>query len=164
MDRNRTRACASSEILDCQSRPRPTLSVKPGDDELRIFACKKMPSFPGYLSCLSGRRQSRIYPRLESSKTKSATADLVCGDPESRAKLKSGNSWHWIPGSRASLAPRNDVVVAYAAFFFGCTSLRFTSTSAIWIAFSAAPLRRLSDTHQKLRPFFTVLSSRIREM
>ena len=50
-----------------------------------------------------------------------------------------------------------------AAFFFGCRSLRFTSDSAIWIAFSAAPLRRLSDTHQNEIPCLTVLSSRSRE-
>jgi xanthine/uracil/vitamin C permease (AzgA family) len=50
-----------------------------------------------------------------------------------------------------------------AAFRFGCRSLRLISVSAIWIALSAAPLRRLSDTHQRARPFGTVLSSRIRE-
>ena len=35
----------------------------------------------------------------------------------------------------------------HAAFFFALISLRLIRHSAIWIAFSAAPLRRLSDTH-----------------
>ena len=39
---------------------------------------------------------------------------------------------------------------------------RFASSSAICTAFSAAPLRRLSLTHQKARPFSTVGSSRTR--
>ena len=34
--------------------------------------------------------------------------------------------------------------------------------SAIWIAFSAAPLRKLSDTHHSTKPFSTVASSRMR--
>ena len=50
----------------------------------------------------------------------------------------------------------------YAAFFFALISLRLIRHSAIWIAFSAAPLRRLSDTHHSDRPFSTVLSSRMR--
>ena len=36
------------------------------------------------------------------------------------------------------------------------------SSSAIWTAFSAAPFRRLSDTHQRFRPLSIVLSRRIR--
>ena len=41
---------------------------------------------------------------------------------------------------------------------------RFCATriSAICTAFRAAPLRRLSDTHQKARPFGTVWSMRMR--
>src|SRR3546814_13311750 len=39
---------------------------------------------------------------------------------------------------------------------------RSISVSAIWTALSAAPLRRLSDTHQNTRPFFTVGSRRMR--
>ena len=50
----------------------------------------------------------------------------------------------------------------YAAFFFALISLRLIRHSAIWIAFSAAPLRRLSETHHSDRPFSTVLSSRMR--
>lgn len=50
----------------------------------------------------------------------------------------------------------------YAAFFFALISLRLIRTSAIWIALSAAPLRRLSDTHHSTRPFSTVASSRMR--
>ena len=50
----------------------------------------------------------------------------------------------------------------YAAFFLAVISLRLIRHSAIWIAFSAAPLRRLSDTHHSDRPFSTVLSSRMR--
>ena len=38
------------------------------------------------------------------------------------------------------------------------------SNSAICTAFSAAPLRRLSETHQKLRPFSMVESWRMRLM
>ena len=52
--------------------------------------------------------------------------------------------------------------LAHAAFFFAVISLRLIRHSAIWIAFSAAPLRRLSDTHHSDRPFSTVLSSRMR--
>ena len=51
-----------------------------------------------------------------------------------------------------------------AALARGEISLRLTRTSAIWMALSAAPLRRLSLTHQKARPFSTVASSRMREM
>src|SRR5712675_2776709 len=50
----------------------------------------------------------------------------------------------------------------YAAFFFALISLRLIRHSAIWMALSAAPLRRLSDTHQKVSPFSTVASSRTR--
>lgn len=48
----------------------------------------------------------------------------------------------------------------YAAFL----TSRFCATrcSAIWTAFNAAPLRRLSETHQKARPFGTVGSMRTR--
>ena len=42
-------------------------------------------------------------------------------------------------------------------------SPRSTSASAICTAFRAAPLRRLSETHQKARPFGTVGSRRRRE-
>ena len=50
----------------------------------------------------------------------------------------------------------------YAAFFFAWISFCWIRLSAIWIAFSAAPLRRLSDTHHSARPFSTVGSSRTR--
>ena len=50
----------------------------------------------------------------------------------------------------------------HAAFFLALISLRLIRHSAIWIAFSAAPLRRLSDTHHSTRPFSTVASSRMR--
>lgn len=53
---------------------------------------------------------------------------------------------------------------SHAAFFLALISLRLIRHSAIWIAFSAAPLRRLSDTHHSDRPFSTVLSSRMRLM
>ncbi len=39
---------------------------------------------------------------------------------------------------------------------------RLPSTSAICTAFSAAPLRRLSDTHHRFSPFSIVLSCRMR--
>ncbi len=52
----------------------------------------------------------------------------------------------------------------HAAFFFGAMSLRLISTSAICTAFKAAPLRRLSETHQKVSPFSAVASSRMREI
>ena len=38
------------------------------------------------------------------------------------------------------------------------------NTSAICTAFNAAPLRRLSETHQRFKPFSTVLSVRMRLM
>src|SRR5208337_5276688 len=55
-------------------------------------------------------------------------------------------------------------VGAYAAFAFGFSQPRLASTSAICTAFSAAPFRRLSDTHQRLSPFSIVGSSRMRLM
>src|SRR6185295_12542363 len=54
--------------------------------------------------------------------------------------------------------------LTHAAFFLAVISLRLIRHSAIWIAFSAAPLRRLSETHHSCRPFSTVLSSRMRLM
>jgi hypothetical protein len=52
----------------------------------------------------------------------------------------------------------------HAALRLASISLRSTRSSAIWMALSAAPLRRLSDTHHSTRPFSTVGSSRTREM
>src|SRR5580704_11274598 len=49
-----------------------------------------------------------------------------------------------------------------AAFFLAWISLRLIRHSAIWIVFSAAPLRRLSETHHKTKPLSTVGSSRTR--
>ena len=51
---------------------------------------------------------------------------------------------------------------AYAAFFLALISLRLIRHSAIWIAFSAAPLRKLSETHHSTRPLSTVESARMR--
>jgi hypothetical protein len=66
---------------------------------------------------------------------------------------------------RAPLFAHPTVVADYAAaFFLALISLRLIRHSAIWIAFSAAPLRRLSDTHHSTRPFSTVASSRMRLM
>jgi carbonic anhydrase len=50
----------------------------------------------------------------------------------------------------------------HAAFFLALISLRLTRHSAIWIAFRAAPLRRLSETHHSTKPLSTVGSSRMR--
>ena len=61
---------------------------------------------------------------------------------------------------RRMVAPRRYArryALCYAAFFFALISLRLIRHSAIWIAFSAAPLRRLSDTHHSDRPFSTVV-------
>jgi hypothetical protein len=52
----------------------------------------------------------------------------------------------------------------YAALAFGFSQPRLARTSAICTAFSAAPFRRLSETHQRLRPFSIVGSSRMRLM
>ena len=57
---------------------------------------------------------------------------------------------------------RANAMSRYAAFFFALISLRLIRHSAIWTAFSAAPLRRLSDTHHSTRPFSTVGSVRMR--
>src|SRR5215471_11041083 len=46
--------------------------------------------------------------------------------------------------------------------FFPFRSFRLIRTSAIWIAFNAAPFRRLSETTHSDRPFSTVGSLRIR--
>src|SRR5271163_3762855 len=53
---------------------------------------------------------------------------------------------------------------AHAAFNFGFSQPRLTIASAIWIALRAAPLRRLSETTQMLRPLSIVGSSRMREI
>src|SRR5437870_12906273 len=72
------------------------------------------------------------------------------------------------PGSAAHHAVKNGALrcvrgtKVYAAFFLALISLRLIRHSAIWIAFSAAPLRRLSDTHHSDSPFSTVASSRMR--
>ena len=58
---------------------------------------------------------------------------------------------------RMETLPSRAMLSAYAAFF---KCLR-PSSSAICTAFSAAPLRRLSLTTHRLRPFSTVESSRI---
>ena len=50
----------------------------------------------------------------------------------------------------------------HAAFFFAAMSLRLIRHSAIWMALSAAPLRRLSETIHRTRPLSTVGSSRTR--
>jgi len=50
----------------------------------------------------------------------------------------------------------------YAAFCFAVISLRLIRHSAIWMALSAAPLRRLSETIHIASPFSTVASSRMR--
>src|ERR1700709_302269 len=63
-------------------------------------------------------------------------------------------------GGHAALCPPYDP--PYAAFFLALISLRLIRHSAIWIAFSAAPLRKLSDTHHNTRPFAAVASSRMR--
>ena len=65
------------------------------------------------------------------------------------------------PARPAATAAGN---VAQAASCFGWISLRLTSTSAICTAFSAAPLRRLSETIHSIRPLSTVGSSRMRLM
>ena len=62
--------------------------------------------------------------------------------------------------ARAGCHPvRRPVHAARLAWISPCS----TSASAICTAFSAAPLRRLSETHQKARPFGTVGSRRRRE-
>src|ERR1700722_19083911 len=64
--------------------------------------------------------------------------------------------------ANASRYPVGHAVAPYAAFFLALSSLRLINTSAIWIAFSAAPLRKLSDTHHNTSPLSTVASARIR--
>ncbi len=61
-------------------------------------------------------------------------------------------------GAWGSAEGNND----YAALRFAWISLRLISTSAIWMALSAAPLRRLSDTHHSTKPLSTVGSVRMR--
>src|SRR5262249_19053961 len=56
----------------------------------------------------------------------------------------------------------NERAADHAALRLASMSLRLIRHSAIWMALSAAPLRRLSDTHHSARPFSTVGSSRIR--
>ena len=75
-----------------------------------------------------------------------------------RGKTRPPHAPRCRPRGRAAAGGRQ------AAFSFGWISPRLTSTSAICTALSAAPLRRLSDTHQSTRPLSTVGSSRMREM
>src|SRR5262249_16629593 len=69
---------------------------------------------------------------------------------------------HTVHASPPFVLPLCTVVVLQAAFFFATISLRLISASAIWMALSAAPLRRLSETTHVARPFSTVGSSRMR--
>jgi hypothetical protein len=52
----------------------------------------------------------------------------------------------------------------YAALRLAVISLRLIRHSAIWMALSAAPLRKLSETIHIASPFSTVASSRMRLM
>jgi hypothetical protein len=67
-------------------------------------------------------------------------------------------------GRGARQAAAGPVSENYAALRFGWMRPRSTSSSAICTAFSAAPLRRLSETIHMASPFSTVPSSRMREM
>jgi hypothetical protein len=68
------------------------------------------------------------------------------------------------PAEASERSERSAVSENYAAFFFGWIRPRSIKSSAICTAFSAAPLRRLSDTIHIDRPFSIVESSRMREM
>src|SRR5690606_19327731 len=66
-----------------------------------------------------------------------------------------------------SISPGNAPLrgqINQAACFFGVIRPRASSSSAICTALSAAPLRRLSATTHRERPFSTVASSRMRLM
>ena len=79
-----------------------------------------------------------------------------------RAKRKRAHHQSAMQMVGTSLLRHSLFASLHAAFFFAVISLRLIRHSAIWIALSAAPLRRLSDTHHSDRPFSTVLSSRMR--
>ena len=68
------------------------------------------------------------------------------------------------PRRSTSVATYHPMGRRHAAFRFALSQPRLTSTSAICTAFSAAPLRKLSETHHKTRPLSTVGSSRMREI
>ncbi len=69
----------------------------------------------------------------------------------------------------ASSRPEREILMpcqkpSQAAFFLGWINPRSISNSAIWMALSAAPLRKLSDTIHIESPLSMVESSRMREM
>ena len=84
---------------------------------------------------------------------------------EGRGQLRA-LTWGGHPNVRERTKPlrARQPSAPYAAARFAFNHPRLTITSAIWTAFSAAPLRRLSETTQRLRPFSIVGSSRIREI
>src|SRR5579871_1087989 len=84
-------------------------------------------------------------------------------EPVHRAGLLRGachRAGHFGPDPLA----RNDDSMRQAALRFAVISLRLIKHSAIWMALSAAPLRKLSETTHIDRPFSTVASSRMRLM
>ena len=71
----------------------------------------------------------------------------MCLKPTRSTTLTKGDSKSealFAPGDRRG-GPKPDTT-PYAALTFGFSQPRFTMTSAICTAFSAAPLRRLSET------------------
>ena len=82
------------------------------------------------------------------------------GEDLARRALVAAEAWRQRGGEslRIGVVGERDQLERHAAFL----RCRRPSSSAIWTAFSAAPLRRLSETHQSERPLSTVGSSRTR--
>src|SRR5271165_2143307 len=121
----------------------PRASLRPGQSWLALRQRIEQRSLGGAPGCDPLRRSA-------------------CAYVDNRRKLRPRRQVQRSPG-RPQLAQASRVG-AYAAFAFGFSQPRLASTSAICTAFSAAPFRRLSDTHQRLSPFSIVGSSRMRLM
>src|SRR5262249_28589498 len=104
-------------------------------DQHEELACE--PSLPA---------EDRVGRELEILGSLCDAAELLLGQPLEERHLLEGV----------------DLGVVAEQLHQAATASRWSRSSAIWIAFSAAPLRRLSPARKRTRPFGSVGSSRIR--
>ena len=73
-------------------------------------------------------------------------------EQEGEAGAEERTGWHGITSEAGPADHARSGAPLYVRFATGQTSPSSTSASAIWTAFSAAPLRRLSATTHRFRP------------
>jgi hypothetical protein len=116
---------------------------------------------PMVLGRAGGCCDPRLCPRVRLSGATASPEDLPrCVGAKKNAAPQGGTASMIAVGR---LGPEVRTQIEPQAAWARFRSLRFTSISAICTVFRAAPLRRLSATHQNERPFSTVASSRMRE-